>query len=398
MAKVSVGIVGGGLLGLSISHLLQSKRKDVLVSLYEKESAICEHQSGNNSGVLHCGLYYKPGSLKAKLAVTGIREMISFCRKHNIAHEVCGKVVVSSSELESKRLLDLAKRGEENGLKGLKLLSKEDLRLREPYVRADTSLLVPEEGIVDFKGVGNKLLQLIKEDGGEVFLSHKVLSVREQSNSELVLLTDKGEYSHDFLIFCGGLFSDRLYKASTNSGIDSRIIPFRGEYYSLNESGASLLNHLIYPVPDPQFPFLGVHFTRMINGEKEVGPNAVLAFKREGYKLSDFSLYDTFDSLSFRGLHKFIQKYFLFSMGELGSSLSKNNFLKKAKKMIPDISLEHLGKGTAGVRAQSMSKEGELMMDFLIKKEGRQIHVLNAPSPGATSSLAIADYVLEEYF
>ncbi len=396
-SKISVGIVGGGLLGLATAYALQRMKPRTLVRVYEKEDSICLHQSGNNSGVLHCGLYYLPGSLKAHLAVCGIREMISFCEEHQISHEVCGKVVVASNETESERLLDLAARGKANGLHGLSLLSTKELKEKEPYVQAHSSLFVPEEGIADFRAVGRKLSELIQVDEGEIFSATYALSCSVHSESELVLHTNKGDFSHNYIIFCAGLHSDRLYTTSSNVKSDTKIIPFRGEYYSLAGEGAGLLNHLVYPVPDPQFPFLGVHFTRMITGEKEVGPNAVLAFKREGYQLSDFSPGDVFESLSYPGLIRFLGKNFKFSMGEFATSLSKEKFLSKAKKLIPDIELKHLKKGNTGVRAQTMSKSGELVMDFLIKREGRQVHVLNAPSPGATASLVIGKHIVENY-
>jgi L-2-hydroxyglutarate oxidase len=392
----SIAIIGGGLVGLAISYKLLLKNPNLKITLYEKEDEVSKHQSGRNSGVLHCGLYYQPGSLKAKLAVEGIRQMTEFCRTHEIAHEICGKVVVASDEVESGYLDNLAKRGEANGLKGLKKLTNAELKEREPYVRAHSSLLVPEEGIADFKAVARKLKELILQMGAKINLSSEVKEITNAS-SEVIVKSQAGGNSYDYIVSCTGVYTDRIYKQATGKKPPIKIVPFRGEYYMLNKEAHSLLNHLVYPVPNPKFPFLGVHFTKLVNGEKEVGPNAVLAFKREGYKKTDFSLYDTYESLSYVGLRKFLFKNLSFSIGELETSLFKSKFLAKAKKIIPEIEYHHLGKGTAGVRAQAMREEGTLDMDFVMEREGRQVHVLNAPSPGATSSLAIAEYVVENY-
>ena len=395
--QTSIGIIGGGLVGLAIAYKLQLKYPGIRVVVYEKESGVGTHQSGRNSGVLHCGLYYQPGSLKARLAVRGIKLMTAFCEEHQISHEICGKVVVASDEVEVKYLDDLAARGEANGLIGLKKLSQSELKAREPHVRALSSLLVPQEGIADFKAVSRKLSELVRGSGGEVKLSTTVERIVNRSETEVIVKTSEAEYVHDFVVSCTGVYTDRMFEKSTGQKSPIKIVPFRGEYYMLSKEAHSLLNHLIYPVPNPKFPFLGVHFTKLINGEKEVGPNAVLAFKREGYKKTDFSLSDTFESLSYPGLRRFLFKNLAFSIGELQTSMFKNKFLEKAQKMIPDIKAEHFASGTAGVRAQAMSSEGNLVMDFIMERSARQIHVLNAPSPGATSSLAIAEHVISEY-
>lgn len=393
-----IAIVGGGILGLAIGYHLSTSKSYFKISLFEKESEIGKHQSGNNSGVLHCGLYYQPGSLKAKLAVDGIREMISFCKKNDIEHDVCGKVVVANNDREVGFLNNLADRGYKNGLIGLKYLSNKMLQDREPNVKAKKALLVPEEGIVDYKEVMNTLSSFIFENGGDIYLNNKVESAKEINNSRILLKTNQIEKEFDIVINCAGLYSDRNYTNLTMKKSPIKIVPFRGEYMQIKDKYKDIVNHLIYPVPDPNYPFLGVHFTRMTNGTREVGPNAVLALKREGYKKTDFLFSDTYDSLTYKGFLNFITKNFSFAMGEFASSLSNKAFIQKAKKLIPDVEEYMFRKdGTAGVRAQALSPEGELIKDFKIIKDGNQIHVLNAPSPGATASLSIAKYIINKY-
>jgi L-2-hydroxyglutarate oxidase len=393
-----VAIVGGGILGLAIGYELSISHPNFKVTLFEKEDALGKHQSGNNSGVLHCGLYYQPGSLKAKLAVDGIREMISFCEKNQINHEVCGKIVVASDDREIGLLDNLADRGAKNGLEGLKFLSTEELKQREPNVRAKKALLVPEEGIVDYKQVMHVMAQYIINSGGKIYNNNKVLGLAASTENTIFLKTEKSEQAFDLVINCSGLFSDRTYTSLSYKKSPIKIVPFRGEYMHISDKYKSLVNHLIYPVPDPQYPFLGVHFTRMIDGGREVGPNAVLALRREGYKNSDFSLFDTFDTLTYKGFLNFFAKNTRFAFGEFLSSLSKSAFVSKAKKLIPEVEEYMFEKGgTSGVRAQAISPQGDLIMDFNIIRENNQIHVLNAPSPGATASLAIAKYIIKNY-
>lgn len=391
-------VIGGGILGLAMGYQILRLYPRSKVVIFEKEKAIGQHQSGNNSGVLHCGLHYKPGSLKAKLAVDGIKEMISFCQENEISHDICGKVVVATDENEINLLENLAQRGSRNGLSGLKFLTKSELKLREPHVFAKKALLVPEEGIVDYKMVMNTMLNKIKERGGEIFFESKIDSITLTNSRTRVISANKIEKEFDYIVNCTGLHSDRVYKNLTKKNSPLKIVPFRGEYLNIEERYNHIVNNLIYPVPDPKYPFLGVHFTRLINGCREVGPNAVFAFKREGYSNLDFSLRDSIDSLTYKGFINFISQNRKFAVKEFISSFSKKAFVNKAKKLIPDIEDFMLVKGgTAGVRAQAMNSDGELIMDFQIIRETNQIHILNAPSPGATASLSIAEYVVKNY-
>ncbi|MFM1912538.1 MAG: hypothetical protein RIR51_376 [Bacteroidota bacterium] len=389
-----VAVLGAGIIGLSVAYKLLQQQGQINLSIFEKEDEVGKHQSGRNSGVLHCGLDYEPGSLKAKLAINGAREMVKFCKEYNIYHDICGKIVVASDEREAKLLDKLYERGIENGIYGLVFLNENELKLREPNVKAYKALLVPEEGILDYKAVMYKLLDEVKKMGGNIFFNSQVLNSNTHGN-QVKLQTNRGIDFFDLVINCTGLQTDRVYKQLTLKKRPFRIVPFRGEYFELKEDSKKLVNHLVYPVPDPYFPFLGVHFTRMYNDKREVGPNAVLAFKREGYKLTDFSFRDFFDSLFYKGLIKFVINNFQFSFGEFSSSISKNAFLKKAQKLVPSLTEDDLIKGSSGVRAQAMSKDGKLIMDFKIKNEGNQIHILNAPSPGASASLAIASYIID---
>ena len=390
-----IAIIGGGIVGLAVAYKLSQRQAKVYV--FEKESSFGLHQSGRNSGVLHCGLAYKPGSLKAKLSTRGINEMIDFCQTHNIAHDICGKVVVATNSQEEKALLELAARGDKNGLKGLKFLTAKELMFREPFVRAEKSLLVPQEGIVDYLAVMSKMIQLIEQNDGVIFYNSKIETVSSELNEIITLKTKEQEFSFDYLISCTGLWSDKTYKNLTQIKSPIKIVPFRGEYLKFKKEYEDRVNHLVYPVPDSKYPFLGVHFTRMIDGSKEVGPNAVLALEREGYNRNSFSFRDAIESVTYPGLLKFVSKNFNFSINEFKSSLFMRDFVIKAQKMIPDINESMLERGPSGIRAQAISPDGELQMDFNIERHGRQIHILNAPSPGATASLAIATYIIENY-
>ena len=391
---MNIAIVGGGIVGLALGYKL-SKVKGNTVHIYEKEEEVGFHQSGRNSGVLHCGLAYKPGSLKAQLAVSGIKQMIKYCKDFNVSHDICGKIVVANNENEIKLLDNTAKRGKLNGLKGLKYLNKNELKEREPFVSSLKTLLVPEEGIVDYKGVMLSMKENIINNGGDVFLNKKIEKIEEKKKK--IFINNNSSISYNNIIYTTGLQSDINYKKFTQNKLNVKIVPFRGEYYTLVEDAKKLVNHLIYPVGNPKFPFLGVHFTRMINGDREVGPNAVLAFKREGYNNSDISIYDMMDYLGYSGFLKFIGKNFSFCVNEFSTSILKSSFLKKTQNLIPEIRSKDIKTGPAGIRAQGINSKGNLMMDFEIKTHNNQIHVINAPSPAATSALSIADHIIKNY-
>jgi (S)-2-hydroxyglutarate dehydrogenase len=384
-------IIGGGLVGLATAHKLPLRAPSARVTVLEKEDKVCAHQSGNNSGVLHAGLYYKPGSLKARLAVSGIREMVAFCQEHAVPHEICGKLVVAADESEVPRLRSLHERGTQNGLEGLRLLDREQMREIEPHVGGVAALRVPQEGIVDYGKVCEALQKEIQAKGGSVVLNAKVTALR-LGNGEWRVGTTAGEYGADFVINCAGLHCDRV---STLAGEkrEVRIVPFRGEYYKVRAERQHLVRNLIYPVPDPQFPFLGVHFTRLIHGGIEAGPNAVLAFAREGYRKTDINLGDLWDALSFSGLWRFLAQHKRMSWEELRRSFSRRLFCESLQKLVPEIRADHLTTGGAGVRAQAMSPEGALVQDFCLLHRPRALHVLNAPSPAATAALAIGEEI-----
>ncbi|MGA8671375.1 MAG: L-2-hydroxyglutarate oxidase [Terracidiphilus sp.] len=389
---MKVAIIGGGIIGLATAYELLRRFPNTQLLLLEKESGPGRHQTGNNSGVLHCGLYYKPGSTKARLAVQGIRKMVEFCVEHRIAHEMCGKVVVATEQEEVPRLHALLERGQANGLEGLRLLGPEEIREFEPHAAGLAGIRVPQEGIVDFKAVSLALVDEIQARGGEIRFSSKVIRLRESSGWRIE--TVSGEYEAGFLINCGGLYCDRLSRlAGTHD--PTKIVPFRGEYYKLREGRQHLVRNLIYPVPDPSFPFLGVHFTRMIHGGIEAGPNAVLAFAREGYKLTDFSLRDMIETVTYRGFWSFLLRYPAMCWNEFRRSLSKALFCHSLQRLVPEIQIEDLAHGGAGVRAQALSPSGELVQDFYFVRQARALHVLNAPSPAATASLAIADEIID---
>ena len=388
----TIVIIGGGLVGLGTALALQKRTPQHSIIVLEKESGVARHQSSHNSGVLHCGLYYQPGSLKARLAVDGIRQMIAFCQQHGIAHEVCGKIVLAVDDAEATRLRDLHARGTANGLHGLRWLEPDEIAQREPFARGKAALLVPEEGIVDFPAVAQQMKKLLTDGGARVVTSSEVTAIR-RSGSEQIIVTRDTEVRADFIVNCGGLHCDRIAEMA---GLHPRcrIIPFRGDYFKLSERGERLVRHLIYPVPDPRFPFLGVHFTRMIGGGIEAGPNAVLATKREGYRKTDFSLRDVVDYATFGGFYRFLLRYPKAAASELINSASKSIFLSNLQRLVPDIQMDDLSsEGGAGVRAQAIDEEGKPVMDFLFEEAQGQLHVLNAPSPGATASLAIGEHI-----
>ncbi len=380
-------IIGGGIVGLATACKLSARFPAASVTVLEKEQATGKHQTGNNSGVLHCGLYYKPGSTKARLAVSGIREMVTFCQENNIRHEICGKLVVATDEPEVQRLNNLFDRGVQNGLEGLQKLSREQMLEIEPHVGGIAGLRVPQEGIVDYQAVCKAMVKRIQAGGGDVVTGARVSKIHT-NGSGWVLDTPRGDYRADFFINCAGLHSDRVSELSGQKR-EVRIVPFRGEYYKVKKERQTLVRNLIYPVPDPEFPFLGVHFTRLIHGGIEAGPNAVLAFSREGYKKSDINLVDLYDALSFPGLWRFLGKHRSMSWQEVRRSFSRRLFCESLQKLVPEIRMDDLEQGGAGVRAQAMSPSGDLIQDFSFVKQDKALHVLNAPSPAATASLAI---------
>lgn len=391
---MKIAIIGGGIVGLATGYQLLQRFPALRVLVLEKETGPGRHQTGHNSGVLHCGLYYKPGSIKARLAVHGIRRMVDFCARHSVPYEVCGKIVVATAEAEVPRLHALLERGKANGLEGLELLDTPRIREYEPHAAGVAGIRVPQEGIVDFRAVAEAMAHEIASRGGEIKYSSEVIGLQESAGN-WTIRTTSGDQEADFLINCGGLQCDRVSRMA--GGRDtSQIVPFRGEYYDLKPERQHLVRNLIYPVPDPNFPFLGVHFTRQVHGGVEAGPNAVLAFAREGYKFSDISFRDLIETLTFKGFWRFFLRYPRMCLEELGHSLSKVLFCRSLQRLVPEIQTDDLMKGGAGVRAQAMSSSGELIQDFRLVRQNRALHVLNAPSPAATASLAIADEIIDE--
>ena len=386
-------VIGGGIVGLATARQLLHQYPGINVSVLEKEPKPGQHQTGHNSGVLHCGLYYTPGSLKAQLAVEGIRQMVEFCSEHNVPHEICGKLVVATNKDEETRMEKLYERGKANGLEGLEKLDRDQMREIEPHGGGIAALKVPQEGIVDYPAVVMALVREIESLGGQIITNAKVNRLHEAN--QWTAVTTAGDYSADWIINCAGLHCDRVSQLAGQKR-DLRIVPFRGEYYQLKTQSQHLVRHLIYPVPDPEFPFLGVHFTRLIGGGIEAGPNAVLAFAREGYQKTNVNLNDLFDAATYPGLWRFALKYPRMCMHELRGSFSKNYFCKQLQKLVPEIRPNDLETGGSGVRAQAMSPAGELVQDFHFVQGKRALHVLNAPSPAATASLAIAKEIIDK--
>jgi (S)-2-hydroxyglutarate dehydrogenase len=389
-----VTIVGGGIVGLATAHRLLELQPQLKILLLEKESKLAAHQTGNNSGVLHAGLYYKPGSEKAKLSVSGLQQMVEFCRKHRIAHEQCGKIVIATEESELPRLENLWERGHANGLQDLRKLSPAQIKEIEPHAAGIAAIHVPQEGIVDYPGVCEKLGDLIRKAGGEIKLNTRVKKFLTGSDG-WTIETSAGDFQSKFIITCGGLHADRLVRAAGQNP-SAKIVPFRGEYFQIKKTRQFLVRNLIYPVPDPKFPFLGVHFTRLVHGGVEAGPNAVLAFAREGYKWTDVNLRDLAESLFYPGLWKFLVKYPSMCGYEIHRSLSRAEFTRSLQKLVPEICADDLEAGGAGVRAQAMLADGSLIEDFHFEEARGILHVVNAPSPAATASLAIGAKISEK--
>jgi L-2-hydroxyglutarate oxidase len=387
-------IVGGGIVGLATALQIKKTNPTLRFLVLEKENELAKHQTGNNSGVIHSGIYYKPGSLKATNCFRGYQLLIDFCREHEVPFELCGKLIVATDEHELPLLQTLFTRGEQNGLTKLKKLVKEELKEHEPHVAGIAGIFVPQTGIVDYKLVAEAYGKVLQKEGAEIHLGERVVSLKKEVNKTIVV-TDKQDYEARVVINCAGLYSDKV-AAMTVANLNVKIIPFRGEYFKLKKEKEYLVKNLIYPVPDPNFPFLGVHFTRMAKGGVEAGPNAVLAFKREGYKKSQINLAELAETLAWPGFQKVAAKYWKTGMGEMYRSFSKAAFTKALQKLIPEIQESDLTEGGAGVRAQACDREGGLVDDFLIIEDANVIHVCNAPSPAATSSLAIGETIAQK--
>jgi L-2-hydroxyglutarate oxidase len=391
---VRISVIGGGIVGLATAWRLGQKFPAASLTVLEKERDVGQHQSGHNSGVLHCGLYYKPGSLKARLAVTGIRQMVAFCEEHSIPHEVCGKLVVAARPDEIPRLDDLFERGRQNGLEGLRKLNSAEMREIEPHTGGVAAIHVPQEGIADYPAVCRALVRCLEARGGKVVRQAEVRGLHK-AGTQWIAQTSVGDFESDYIVNTAGLQCDRVCSlAGETPGIQN--IPFRGEYYKLKPERQHLVRNLIYPVPDPRFPFLGVHFTRLIHGGIEAGPNAVLALAREGYKKTDFSARDFIGTLTYPGFWRFLRKYPRICFDELRRSFSKELFCRSLATLVPEIRPSDLGPGGAGVRAQAIAPTGEMVQDFRFVKGDRALHVLNAPSPGATASLAIGQEIANQ--
>jgi L-2-hydroxyglutarate oxidase len=385
-------ITGGGIVGLATALEILNQTPHTKLCLLEKEAEVGCHQTGNNSGVIHSGLYYKPGSAKAKTCIEGHRRMVEFCSQHAITHSLCGKIVVATTEEELPRLAELLRRGQENGVPNIREIGPDEIKEHEPHATGIRGLWVPSTGIVDYAAVARKYAELIRVAGGTVLTQTHVFNAILQPDKTWIVKTSKGDFATHRTINCAGLHCDRIARASgVNPGL--QIVPFRGEYYKLTPASEHLVKGLIYPIPDPRFPFLGVHFTRMAAGGVEAGPNAVLAFKREGYRKMQISLRDSFETLTYRGFWRMAMKYWRTGYMEMVRSFSKAAFVRALRRLIPEIQSSDLVSGGAGVRAQALLPNGSMVDDFQIVQGINAIHVLNAPSPAATASLAIGSQI-----
>lgn len=392
-SNFDVIIIGAGIVGLAAGLELSRRFPRLRILLLEKENDVGLHQSGHNSGVIHSGIYYKPGSLKARLCVEGARAMVQFCREHGIPHQICGKVIVATREEEFPRLEELRRRGEANGLTGVQSIGREHLHEIEPHASGLRALVVPSTGITNYAAVCAKYAELIRAQGGTILTSTRVTAVRDSAR-DLTVETTGPAFSARYLINCAGLYSDRISRMS-GAEADVIIVPFRGEYYALVPERSSLVRSLIYPVPDPQFPFLGVHFTRRITGTVDAGPNAVLAFRREGYRRRDLNLDELATSLAFPGFWRMAAKHWRSGLDEFHRSFSKDKFVRALQKLVPEVSGQDLVPGGSGVRAQALRRDGTLVDDFQFVQSAKMLHVLNVPSPAATASLMIGRYIVD---
>lgn len=390
-----IAIIGGGIVGAATLYKLQRAYPQLSIVLFEKEDQLAAHQTGNNSGVIHSGLYYKPGSLKAKNCVSGRHELVKFAKDYNVSHDVCGKVVVATKQSEFKFMDEIFENGLANKTEGIEKISGDQVKDIEPFVEAKAGIWVPCTGIIDFVGATNKMVEVALgiNEKSKVALSEEAVSFQHNTD-DTTITTNKSTYNAKFLIFCGGLQADRLAKKD-GVGVPEKVVGFRGDYYELTDDAKHKVKNLIYPVPNPEFPFLGVHFTRMVNGDVECGPNAVFTFKREGYGKTDFNLTDTIDALSYSGTWKLFFKNMSFGIDEYRRAFSKRLFLKTLQGLIPSLQMEDIKPGRAGVRALLLGKDGDTKDDFRIEYSKNSIHILNAPSPAATACLAIGNDVCE---
>jgi L-2-hydroxyglutarate oxidase len=393
MKENQIIIIGGGIVGLATAFNLSARYPELKINILEKETNLAAHQSGRNSGVLHSGIYYQPGSLKALNCRKGKSLMERFCEEKDIPYNICGKVIVATNEDERPILHDIYERGQANGVT-CSIIDRVQLDELEPHTAGIEAIHVPEAGIVDYQAVCLKLGEIIEERGNEINLGTEVTAIKEEL-SGIVVTTNVGDFNADYLINCGGVYSDRLTKM-TGLEAPAQIIPFRGEYYELKPEAKYLCNSLLYPVPDPKFPFLGVHFTLMIDDRVTCGPNAVLAFAREGYQLTDVNLLELFETLRYPGFRKLAGRFWRTGVGEMWRSASKSAFVSALQKLVPDIRAEHLIKSPAGIRAQALQPDGSMMDDFAFQESNRIVNVINAPSPAATSSLAIGETVVNQ--
>jgi L-2-hydroxyglutarate oxidase len=391
-----IAIIGGGIVGAATFYKLQTRYPDLSIVLIEKEGKLASHQTGNNSGVIHSGLYYKPGSLKAKNCVAGRHELVAFAKEHHIAHDVCGKVVVATDESELQNMNKIFQNGLQNKIEGIELIDAKRVQEIEPFVKSIGGIWVPCTGIIDFKGATEKMAEIVlsMQPKSELKLNHEVIAI-ERSELMTTIVTNKGNIEARYLIFCGGLQADRLARKD-GVKLKEQVVGFRGDYYELTPEAKHKVKNLIYPVPNPDFPFLGVHFTRMTDGEIECGPNAVFTFKREGYGKTDFSLRDTYDALTYKGTWKLFFKNMKFGIDEYRRAFSKRLFLKTLQRIIPSLTMEDIHPGRAGVRALLLAEDGDTRDDFRFEYHANSIHVLNAPSPAATASLAIGGQIADE--
>lgn len=384
--NVDVIVIGAGMVGLATAYQLLQRNPRLHVAVLEKEAGPACHQSGHNSGVIHSGVYYKPGSLKANNCFHGKQELITFCREHGIPYQKLGKVIVATREQEFPALEEIEKRGRANGVENLKLIGPEELKEIEPHARGLKALWIPDSHVVSYRTIAEKLCEILRSKGAQILFGEEVLKI-----NGTILETKKNVYEAKSLVNCAGLFSDRIARMALDKPA-YQILPFRGEYYHLK---ADLVKGLIYPVPNPKFPFLGVHLTRMIDGTIEAGPNAVLAMAREGYRKTDFSLRDTFDLISYSGFWRMGLRYGNIGLYEIYRSFRKKAFLRDLQRLVPSIRENDLEPGGSGVRAQLVTREGKMVDDFVILREKNRIHVLNAPSPAATASFSIGRQIVE---